>query len=60
MSPVFRTLFDASTVKGGPNERGLMADCHELMTRGHVKVSLRSIAFLQTKEFSGWIIIEDL
>ena len=62
MSTVFRTLFDAPTVKEGEwelNESGLPEWC-ELVTRVHVRVSLRSIAFLNTKEFSGWNIIEDL
>jgi hypothetical protein len=61
MSTVFRTLFDASTVKDGEwelNESGL-PEWHELVTRGHVRVSLQPIAFLKTKEFSSWNIIED-
>ena len=55
MSTVYITLFDASTVKEGG-----MAEWHELVTRVHVRVSSRYIAFLKTKEFSGWNIIEDL
>ena len=57
MSTVFRTLFDASTVKEGGT--GGLSEWYELVMRVHVKVSLRSIAFLKTKEFSSWNIIED-
>ena len=50
MSTVFRTLFDASTVRWGRMRgewvRGL-AESHELVTRVHVEVTSRSIAFLQ-------------
>ena len=63
MSTVFRTLFGASTVKeGGMGAEGVsgLPEWHELVMRVHVRVSLRSIAFLKTKEFSSWNIIEDL
>ena len=63
MSTVFRTLFDASTVKEGEMravcESGVWQSAMSSVSCAHVRVSLRSIAFLQTKEFSGWNIIED-
>ena len=61
MSSVFRTLFDASTVRWGLIRAvwaRCLAECHELVTRVHVRGSSRSIAFLQTKEFSSWKMID--
>ena len=52
MSTFFRTSFQASTVKGGwmrGDWARCLAECHGLMTRVHVRVTSRSIAFLQTK-----------
>ena len=63
MSTVFRTLFQASTVK---SERiravwlRCLAECHVLShVRGH-ESELRSFSFLKTKELSSWNIIKDL
>jgi hypothetical protein len=42
----------------GERVRGL-AESHKLVKRIQIRGSLRSIAFLKTKEFSGWNIIDD-
>ena len=56
MSTVFRTLFEASTVKEGGMRADLSQESGRVPRADHAlsrESDLRSIAFLQTKEFSG-------
>jgi hypothetical protein len=63
MSTVFRNLNEASTVlwslMGAVRVSGL-AESQVLVTRISHDSDLCSIASLQTKEFFGWNVIEDL
>ena len=61
--PSFRNLNEDSTIKEGlmrPLCVSGLAECLGLMTCTPDRVTSRSSAFLKTKEFSGWNIIDVL
>ena len=63
MSTVFRTLFQASTVKWNRMRAcwvSGLAESQVLVSRISHDSDLRSMASLQTLEFSSWNFIEDL